>query len=69
MPEPAWTKEVTWGHLARAAIIFGLVPDDSKKSMFAVKAILEARMKSGDVKKRKTGTAQSSGAWYKAKKA
>lgn len=66
--KPLWTKEMSRGQLQRAAVIFGLVPDTSKKSSFAVNAILEARMKSGDVKKRKAGTAQSAGAWYKAKK-
>lgn len=64
----AWTKEMEWNQLARAAVILGYVPDTSKKSMFAVNAILKARMKSGDVKKRKASTAQSSRAWYKAKK-
>jgi hypothetical protein len=63
------TKEMQWNELGRAAVIFGLVPDTSKKSMFAVSAMLEARMKSGDVKKRKEGNAQSSPAWYSAKKA
>jgi hypothetical protein len=62
-----WTKELEWSKLGRAAVILGLVPDTSKKSMLAVNAMLKARMKAGQVKKRKAGTAQSSRAWYCAK--
>jgi hypothetical protein len=60
-----WTKEMRWNDLARAAVIFGLVPGYDKQSMFAVNAILTARMKSKGVRKRKAGAAQSAGAWYK----
>jgi hypothetical protein len=59
---------MSWSELARAAVIFGLVPDSSKKSMFAVNAILMTRKRAGLVKRRKAGAAQSSRAWYKAKK-
>jgi hypothetical protein len=60
-----WTKEMRWNHIGRAAVILGIVPNTSKKSMLTVSTMLEARKDM--VKKRKTGTAQSSPAWYKAK--
>lgn len=63
-----WTDEVRWSDLARSAIILGIVPDDSKRSMFAVRAILKARIKSGKVKRRKEGKAQSARAFYRGKK-
>jgi hypothetical protein len=63
-----WTKEIRWSEIARAAVVLGTVPDDSKKSMFALNAILEARIASGLLKKRKEGAAQSSKAWYQARK-
>lgn len=63
-----WTKEIRQSQLATAAIVLGIVPDDSKKSMHALNDRLKARIASGEVKKRKDGSAQSSKAWYRARK-
>ena len=60
------TREIRWHEISRAALILGIVPDYSKASMRKVADMLAARVASGEVQKRKMGTAQSAAAYYRA---
>jgi hypothetical protein len=63
-----WTKEMRWNQLYRAAVIFGIVADDPPRTCHEVRAILRERETGGFVQSRKKGAAQSSPAYYRARK-
>jgi hypothetical protein len=54
--------------IQRAAFLLGIINDADWPSINLVSSMLEARIRDGKIVKRKTGAAQSSPAYYRARK-
>jgi hypothetical protein len=63
-----WTRWMRMDELQRASIILGMTNDAEKGSKFEISKLLKEGIASKRVEKRKEGNAQSSPAYYRAKK-